>query len=240
LAKSHPPLLFKAGPGAFEDIRTRGFSAERIGTIAGASGGPKWLMLSQLDRVIIERVLPKLAGPVHLVGSSIGAWRFACYGQSSPLEALNRFEDAYIEQTYSARPDAVEITGKSREILQHVLGSQGASEIVAHSQIRLHVLTVRSRWLTSSEYRPLLASGLLAAACANAISRRSLGMFFSRGLFYDPRDLPPFYNAAGFPLERIVEPAGCNCRLGFHSHGSVRRAEHSRRAAGHIQGRWRH
>jgi len=95
-------------------------------------------------------------------------------------------------------------TGKSREILQHVLGPQGASEIVAHSQIRLHVLTVRSRWLTSSEYRPLLASGLVAAACANAISRRSLGMFFSRGLFYDPRDLPPFYNAAGFPLERIV------------------------------------
>jgi hypothetical protein len=204
LHKHSGPLLFKAGPGAFQDIRNRGFSAERIGTIAGASGGAKWLVLSQLDRVIIERILPKLAGPVHLVGSSIGAWRFACYGQSSPLDALNRFEEAYLEQTYSARPNAAEITSKSREILQHVLGEKGASEIIAHSHIRLHVLTVRSRWLTSSEYRPLLASGLLAAACANALSRRTLGMFFCRGLFYDPRDLPPLYNATGFPLERII------------------------------------
>ena len=75
-------LLFKAGPGALQDVRKRGFSAERIGTIAGASGGAKWLVLSQLDRVIIEQVLPRLAGAVHLVGSSIGAWRFDCYAQA--------------------------------------------------------------------------------------------------------------------------------------------------------------
>jgi hypothetical protein len=37
----------------------------------------------------------------------------------------------------------------------------------------------------------------------NLVSRRSLGAFFSRSLFYDPRDLPPFYNARGFPLDRI-------------------------------------
>jgi hypothetical protein len=160
--------------------------------------------LSQLDRVIIERILPKLAGPVHLAGSSIGAWRFACYGQSSPLDALNRFEEAYLEQSYSAKPTAAEITQKSREILGVVLGERGASEIVTHPRVRLHVLTVRSRLLTSSEYRPLLASGLIAAAFANALSRRTLGVFFKRGLFYDPRDLPPFYNATGFPLERIV------------------------------------
>jgi hypothetical protein len=43
---------------------------------------------------------------------------------------------------------------------------------------------------------------MFAAACANVISRRTLGVFFKRGLFYDPRDLPPFYNATGFPLER--------------------------------------
>jgi hypothetical protein len=196
--------LFKAGPGAFRDIRKRGFAVERIGTIAGASGGAKWLVLSQLDRVIIERILPKLAGPVHLAGSSIGAWRFACYGQSSPLDALNRFEEAYLEQSYSAKPTAAEITQKSREILGVVLGERGASEIVTHPHVRLHVLTVRSRLLTSSEYRPLLASGLIAAAFANALSRRTLGVFFKRGLFYDPRDLPPFYNATGFPLERIV------------------------------------
>lgn len=201
--KASGPLLFRAGKGAFEDIKARGFSAERIGTIAGASGGAKWLVLSQLDRVIIERILPALTGPVHLIGSSIGAWRFACYAQTSPMEALERFEEAYLEQSYSARPTAMEVSTRSREILRHVLGRQGADEIVAHPYMRSHVLTVRSRFLTSSEYRPFLACGLVAAAVANAVSRRTLGAFFSRGLFYDPRDLPPFYNAPGFPLERI-------------------------------------
>lgn len=198
------PLRFKAGPGAFEDIKKRGFAAERLGTIAGASGGAKWLVLSQLDRVVAAHILPQVSGPVHLVGSSIGAWRFACYAQADPLAAIERFESAYLEQSYSERPDALEITRKTREILHQLLGENGAREIMGHPQLRSHILTVRSRYLTASERRPLLASGLLLAAMANAVSRRALGAFFARGLFYDPRDLPPFYNATGFPLERIV------------------------------------
>jgi Patatin-like phospholipase len=196
-------LTFKAGPVAFADIRKRGFAAERIGTLAGASGGAKWLVLSQMDRVLIKELLPQLKGPIHLVGSSIGAWRFACYGQAEPLDAIQRFETAYVEQSYSDKPDRQEITDKSREILQSILGENGASEIVNHRQFRLHVLTVLSRLPTSSENRALLGLGLMAAATANALSRRTLGAFFSRGLFFDPRTLPPFYNMDGFPLHRI-------------------------------------
>lgn len=196
-------LQFKAGPAAYADIRKRGFSPERIGTIAGASGGAKWLVLSQVDRVIIERLLPQLSGPVHLVGSSIGAWRFACYSQQSPLDAIERFESAYVEQRYSVKPDRNEISDKSREILQTLLGAGGAAEIVNHRQFRTHVLTVRSGRMTASDNRSLLGIGLMAAATANVFSRKSLGAFFGRGLFYDPRALPPFYNVEGFPLHRI-------------------------------------
>ncbi len=197
------PLRFYAGEGAFREIRQRGFSEERIGTIAGASGGPKWLVLSQLDRVIIDRVLPKLPGPVHLLGSSIGAWRFACYAQRDPGAALERFENAYLEQSYSARPGLAEVTAKSREILATVLGESGAAEIVTHPVLRSHVLAVRSRRVTASDVKPVLLSALACAALANTLSRRCLGAFFSRSLFYDPRDLPPFYNAPGFRLERV-------------------------------------
>jgi hypothetical protein len=196
-------LQFKAGPAAYADIRKRGFSPERIGTIAGASGGAKWLVLSQIDRVIIERLLPQLRGPVHLVGSSIGAWRFACYAQKAPLKAIDRFEEAYVGQSYSEKPDRQEISDKSRAILQSMLGTTGAVEIVNHAQFRTHVLTVRSRLMTASDNKPLLGLGLMAAATANVVSRRSLGAFFSRGLFYDQRALPPFYNVEGFPLHRI-------------------------------------
>jgi hypothetical protein len=196
-------LLFKAGPGAYADIRKRGFSIERIGTIAGASGGAKWLVLSQIDRVIADYLLPRLSGPVHLIGSSIGSWRFACFAQNSPLDAVERFETAYLEQTYSEKPDAAEISAVSREVLRNILGNNGVDEIVTHPTLRTNIMTVRSRLLTATDVRPLLGAGLLAAMTANLASRRALGAFFVRGLFYDTRDLPPIYNAPGFPMERV-------------------------------------
>ena len=66
-------LSFRAGPGAIESVRKHGFSPAQIGTMAGASGGAKWLILSKLDRVVASSIMPKLEGPVYLIGSSIGA-----------------------------------------------------------------------------------------------------------------------------------------------------------------------
>ena len=183
-------------------VRRNGFNPGDVGAIAGASGGAKWLVLSQLDRVIIDRILPKLEAPVYLVGSSIGTWRFACYAQRDPAAAIGRFEEAYLEQRYSERPDADEITARSAEILQHVLGSDGAREILAHPVLRTNVITVRARHLAASEWPPALGAGLALAATSNIVSRRSLGAFFVRSLFYDSRDLPPFFDTGGFPLER--------------------------------------
>jgi hypothetical protein len=196
-------LSFRAGSGAYDAIRKHGFSTEQIGTIAGASGGAKWLVLSQLDRVILRDVVPKLSGPVHLIASSIGAWRFACYAQRDPIAAIERFEEAYIEQSYSASPDIHEITTKSREIIEILLGQNGVADILAHPVLRTHVMTVRSRHLAASEHRAILAATLIIAATLNVISRRTLAAFFERALFYDPRDLPPFYGLSEFPIQRV-------------------------------------
>jgi hypothetical protein len=196
-------LVFKAGPAAFDSIQRHGFAPERIGTLVGASGGAKWLVLSQLDRVILDTIVPRLAGPVHLVGSSIGAWRFSCYARSDPLAAIDRFEDAYIEQSYSEAPDIHEITAKSREILRFVLGDSGIAEILSHPIFRTHVMTVRSRHLGSADNPLLLGAALLGAASCNAISRASLGWFFERVLFYDARELPPFFGVEGFRTQRV-------------------------------------
>ena len=171
--------------------------------MAGASGGAKWLVLSKLDRVVADTLIPGLRAPVHLIGSSIGAWRFACYAQRSPLAAIERFEEAYLGQTYSEEPDRDEITAKSREILDYVLGESGTAEILSHPVFRTNVMTVRSRHVTASEQPAVLVPGLLAAAALNAVSRRSLGVFFERVLFYDARDLPPFFDVRGFPLTRV-------------------------------------
>jgi len=196
-------LVFKAGPGAFASIRRHGFAPGRIGTLAGASGGAKWLVLSQLDRCILENLVPKLVGPVHLVGSSIGAWRFACYAQDDPLAAIDRFEEAYIGQSYSDNPDIHEITAKSREILRTLLQDGAAEQILSHPVFRTHVMTVRARHIAASENRFVLAAALMAAASLNAVSRRTLGWFFERALFFDARELPPFFDVTGFPMQKV-------------------------------------
>jgi pimeloyl-ACP methyl ester carboxylesterase len=188
--------------------------------MAGASGGAKWLVLSKLDRVVAATIVPDLRGPVYLIGSSIGAWRFACYAQDRPLEAIARFEEAYLGQTYSDDPDREEITAKSREILDYVLGESGTAQILSHPVLRTNVMTVRSRHVTASEQPALLVPGLLAAAALNAVTRRSLGAFFDRVLFYDPRDLPPFFDARGFPLSR-VELTEANVKDAIVATGSI-------------------
>lgn len=213
-------LTYRAGAGALESIRSHGFDISSVGTIAGASGGAKWLVLSQLDRSILRNLVPKMQGPVHLIGSSIGSWRFACYAQDDPVAAIDRFESAYLEQTYSEKPDVQEITAKSREILAHVLGENGVNEILAHPLFRTHIMTVRSRHVTASENRWLLAAGLIAAATMNAVSRRTLGLFFERALFFDERDVPPFFDLAGFPLQRIGLSAA-NVRDAIVASGSI-------------------
>ena len=171
--------------------------------MAGASGGAKWLVLSKLDRVVAATLVPRLRAPVYLIGSSIGAWRFACYAQAEPVQAIERFEEAYLGQTYSEAPDRDEITAKSREILGYALGATGTAEILSHPLFRTNVMTVRSRHVTASEQPAVLVPGLLAAAALNAVSRRSLGAFFERVLFYDSRDLPPFFDASGFPMSHV-------------------------------------
>jgi hypothetical protein len=197
-------LTLKAGAGALKSVKTHGFDPSSIGTIAGASGGAKWLVLSQLDRAIINSVIPKLQGPVHLLGTSIGSWRFACYAQNDPLAAIDRFETAYIRQHFSERPDIHEITATSREIINLVLGEEGVQEVLRHPVFRMHVMAVRSRHILAAESRWLLGPGLLTAATLNLISRKSLGLFFERALFYDARDLPPFFEATGFPLQQVA------------------------------------
>ena len=197
-------LTFKAGTGALKSIKTHGFDISSIGTIAGASGGAKWLVLSQLDRAILSNLVPKLQGPVHLLGTSIGSWRFACYAQNDPIAAIERFESAYVEQSFSERPDIHEISATSREIIDFVLGSNGVDEILNHPIFRTHVMAVRSRHILASEIRWLLGLGLLTVATLNLVSRKTLGMFFERALFYDTRELPPFFDVTGFPLQQIA------------------------------------
>ena len=196
-------LSVRAGPAALAHLREHGFRAADVRMMVGASGGAKWLVLAGLDKALMREVVPGFVGPVHLLGSSIGAWRFSCYAQQDRVAALSRFEYAYLNQTYSEKPTREEISRVSAAILEDVLGADGARQIVSSELFRLHIMAVRSRHLTAREHPLPLIAGLTAAMLANHVSRRALGAFFSRALVHDQRDAPPFLAVDDLPIERI-------------------------------------
>src|SRR5438552_19157936 len=97
-------LTIRAGPRALERIRAFGLSASDVEIVPGAAGGPKGLGIAGLDRAIFGDWLPSAPGVRHLVGASIGAWRFAAACCKEPISALEAFTRAYTEQTYPPRP----------------------------------------------------------------------------------------------------------------------------------------
>lgn len=79
------------------------------------------------------------------------------------------------------------------------MAENGVEEVLSHPRFRLHIMTVRSRGVTASEQPAVLGAGLLLALALNAISRKSLGLFFERVLFSDRRDRPPFSEIKDLP-----------------------------------------
>jgi hypothetical protein len=204
ITRSHPSdLTLRAGARALELIRDEGLRPERVDVLAGAAGGPKWLVLYGMDRFLFGRFWAGRTQPLWAIGSSIGAWRFAALGQSVPLEALDRFREAYIHQSYIGVPGPAEVSRESRRILACYLDREGGREILRHPWFRLSLLAVRARHLTASDHRAGMGLGLAAASLANLASRKALTLFFQRALFFDPRQPPPVFQDEDRAVQRV-------------------------------------
>ncbi len=188
-------LRIRAGEKAIGIIRERGLRAEDVRAVAGAAGGPKWLVLAGMDRAVFGHLLGNCARPVHLLGASIGAWRFAAVCRQTPEKGTDRFLDAYIHQRYGGKPSPARISEEAKRIQGRVLKDGGAQKVLDHPFLRLNLLSVRCRGPASSDSRVSQAAGMLAGFCANLVSRRLLRLFFVRTLFYHPADPPPFFSS---------------------------------------------
>lgn len=213
-------LSLIAGSNALRIIRDEGLKPDRVRVVTGAAGGPKWLVLSGLDRAIFGSFFQKRKKPLFLLGSSIGSWRFAAVSQKNPMAAIDRFEKAYLGQFYTRMPSADEVSGASRKILDEYLDDAGINEILAHPYLRLGMLTVRSRNFFGGSSRALLGTGMAAAYLANLFSRKAMGLFFDRALFYDSRETPPFFDMDGFTLHRVPLTKS-NIRQAIMASGSI-------------------
>ena len=172
------------GREAARQISREGWSADLFSQLLGASGGPKWFILAQLDRLVFGDFLQRSERPLSVLGSSIGTWRHACLAQPDPAAAIARLEAAYLHQHYATRPTAAEVSAVSLGILQGVLGENGAGTLINHPRIHSHIVTARGRGPSGTTSTPLLVTGMGAAALGNAVSRRLLSAHFQRVVFH--------------------------------------------------------
>lgn len=177
-------LSIYMGTEAAAQIAEQGWTPEAFSVLLGASGGPKWFILGHLDRLLFGDFLQRSQKPLSVLGSSIGTWRHACLAMNNPIKAIEMLEQGYLHQHYAQKPTAAEISEKSCQILEQVLGDTGAHDLVNHPRITTHIVTARGRGLTGASSTPMLAAGMGAAALGNSVSRKLLPLSFQRVVFH--------------------------------------------------------
>jgi len=173
-----------AGPTALKKLQTEGFKQAHFNVMAGASGGPKWFTLFGLDCYLFGDFFANRAEPIHTIGSSAGSWRMSCFAQKDPVAAITRLAYHYSHETYSEKPDANEISDKAEQMLDKVFSASGEQEIANNSLVQSHFIVARAKGLNSSENKWLQMTGLIKAAAANAISRKTIQSHFERIIFH--------------------------------------------------------
>jgi hypothetical protein len=138
-----------AGRVAAQRLCSSGFALNLFDVAVGASGGPKWLVLSALDRVLCE-LLKTRQNPIHLLGSSSGAWRFAGYCQADSHRALSLLEDAYIEANWSVARPLEQRSETALKILEAFL-PPGQSIQLAPSKFFPHFIAAECQGLIARE-----------------------------------------------------------------------------------------
>lgn len=186
-------LQILAGKKAFAEIQQHGLRPERIKLMVGASGGPKWLMLSRLDQYLCEHFFPQAKQPISLLGSSIGSWRMACYAQENPLAIFKEFEDLYANQRYSEKLNLEEISFYIKKILSQLFSASRTEYVVSNPQRKLHIVAVRNRKLLNGRSKLAQGFGLLTAATGNLFSSSIVEAIYPRVIISPEGSTEPYF-----------------------------------------------
>ena len=207
-------LVVRAGRRALERIRAHGLDPADVEIIPGAAGGPKGLGIAGLDEAVFGTWLPRAPRVRHLIGASVGAWRFAAACRADAVAGLRDLAREYSAQKYPLRPSRRFITDYAREMLTGLFAGR-EREILENGQYRLHILAVRGRGPLTRDARFRTPLGFGMAALANALGRRHLAHFMDRTIFHDARGEPPFITPA--QLSAAVPPRSIRFDA-FHTH----------------------
>lgn len=215
------PLRVLAGATAWRKIQQSGLKADDIEVMVGASGGPKWFCLYGLDQYLLGQFFAGRSKPLHLLGSSAGAWRFSCYAQQDAVAASARFAKAYSEICYPAGADVSLVTRISHTVIDQVLPTaQHCAEVLTNPVMKLHLIVDRARGLTKVSNSLLQGAALGLTATANLLHRSLLQYFYQRVHFYAPGACAPFMHSAELPTEHVALTSD-NLRAAILASGSI-------------------
>jgi hypothetical protein len=186
-------LQILAGKKALAEIKQHGLRPERIKLMVGASGGPKWLMLSRLDQYLSEHFFPQATQPIALLGSSIGSWRMACYAQEDPLAIFKEFEGYYIHQRYSEKLESEEISAYIKKVLSQLFNPSRAEYVVTNPLRKLHIVAVRNRKFLNGRSKFAQGFGLLSAAAGNLFSSKVVEALYPRVIISPQESTAPYF-----------------------------------------------
>lgn len=214
-------LRVLAGPKAFQQIQQRGMHADDFSTMVGASGGPKWFSLFGLDQYLFGDFFAQRSQPLQLLGSSAGAWRFACFAQDDPVAASQRFCQAYSTLCYPKKASTADITRISMTVIDAVFPShQHIQQVIENPAIKLNFIVARARALTRGRNKASQLVGLTMTAAANLAQRRWLGHFFERVLFHAPNQTQVVTDLNDLPT-RWVPLDQHNLKQALQASGSI-------------------
>ncbi len=194
-------LKIIAGPKAYRHIRSSGLSPDDVNAVFGASGAAKWLSIYGLDRAIFETWLADRNAPLHLFGTSIGAWKLAAAAEQEPGKAMQRLAAAYMAQVYNKKVKPEVVAEQAERIFDQYLSDDQISEVLQHPQYRLHIGTIRSKGLLASDHPLVISLAMLQAAVLNLAGRNSLTGLFERVVFSAQPDSLPLFHGDRFQTE---------------------------------------
>ena len=183
-------LKIQAGSLAKQLIEKEGLDAGQVDMIPGAAGGPKGIGLMGLDQAIFGDFLPRVKQRRFLIGSSVGAWRFAGIIAQGEKLGPEKLAELYINLPFHQKMKMAEIEKISRDMLHGILGDQ-TQRLVDHPDYHLTIIAAKAEKSFQSDQKLALYSSLLGIIGNNAISRDRLNKYMQR-VISQPEQFPQF------------------------------------------------
>ena len=140
-----------------------------------------------------------------MLGSSIGAWRFAAaLSHSDPMKGLALFKEAYFSQKYEGKPPPGSVSDTAVRLMREFLNEETISHMLNHPYGRLRFILARCKGPLKREERWSQGLGLIAAAGLNIVHRALLRMMFERVIMEDVRDQRILFEESPFSTHRAA------------------------------------